>query len=313
MYPYSEDQVGKGDLKIPPEVLEKGPILECELQPGDVLYMPRGFVHEACCGDTSSSWHATCAVATHDWSWTKVYTAALTAALDADPCWRAAVPLGLGMVAGGTAADESDCEAKLAELAQVATQRVNVASLRRNFTEKLERHNHLQQQGINSFHTSLRDFTNWAANNRDSPSLDCGILDARLVTQDVKLRPCCSGLPCLGLQVQARRQNGQGKGCGKGAGKGARGGQLFVREGLVRAVTAVLQDLETCEEHGRCVSDFGRAPATAAAPGRGADAAEPLQSQSGLFDDLARVCLARVCVYTGSAAVVEPAAEGPPC
>lgn len=67
-YPYPHEQVGKGGLPIPPQVLNGPLCINATLLPGDVLYMPRGFVHEARSPSNEPSFHITIALATHDWS-----------------------------------------------------------------------------------------------------------------------------------------------------------------------------------------------------------------------------------------------------
>jgi len=67
-YPYPEEQVGKGGLSVPPEVLQGPVLINKTLQPGDVLYMPRGYVHRARCSSGAPSFHVTVALATHDWT-----------------------------------------------------------------------------------------------------------------------------------------------------------------------------------------------------------------------------------------------------
>ena len=66
-YPYPHEQVGKGDLQVPPHVVEGGTSLSTTLQAGDVLYIPRGHCHHAKCTD-DLSFHVTIAVATFDWT-----------------------------------------------------------------------------------------------------------------------------------------------------------------------------------------------------------------------------------------------------
>jgi hypothetical protein len=91
LYPYPHEQVGKDvQLPVPEEVLQGPVLMERTLHPGDVLYMPRGYVHEARCtrGTTGTStsrsssssssvnvdpccdgsFHITIAIATHDWT-----------------------------------------------------------------------------------------------------------------------------------------------------------------------------------------------------------------------------------------------------
>jgi hypothetical protein len=66
-YPYQNEQVGKAGLPVPPPVFEKV-LVERTLRPGDALYMPRGYVHEARAREDALSFHITVALATHDWS-----------------------------------------------------------------------------------------------------------------------------------------------------------------------------------------------------------------------------------------------------
>ena len=61
-------------MEIPLSVLEGPCVVERVLKPGDVMYMPRGFVHEARTpamaspDDDTLSYHVTVALATHDWT-----------------------------------------------------------------------------------------------------------------------------------------------------------------------------------------------------------------------------------------------------
>lgn len=67
-YPSTNEQVGKNGLPIPTHILQKDPMYDITLRPGDVLYMPRGYVHEAATSMSEPSFHCTVALATHDWS-----------------------------------------------------------------------------------------------------------------------------------------------------------------------------------------------------------------------------------------------------
>jgi Cupin superfamily protein len=66
-HPYPHEQVGKDGFPVPPQVFDQV-LVERTLRPGDVLYMPRGYVHEACASSDSLSFHVTVALATHDWT-----------------------------------------------------------------------------------------------------------------------------------------------------------------------------------------------------------------------------------------------------
>jgi Cupin superfamily protein len=65
--PYSNEQVGKDGLVVPDDVLHGPVLIQTTLQPGDVLYLPRGYVHQATSGPMVSC-HVTVALATHDWT-----------------------------------------------------------------------------------------------------------------------------------------------------------------------------------------------------------------------------------------------------
>ncbi|KAL3908743.1 MAG: hypothetical protein SGARI_002928, partial [Bacillariaceae sp.] len=67
-YPYPHEQVGKRpEMPVPPQVLEGPTSISKTLSPGDVLYIPRGHVHQAFSSDDFSC-HITIAIATFDWT-----------------------------------------------------------------------------------------------------------------------------------------------------------------------------------------------------------------------------------------------------
>ena len=65
--PYSHEQLGKG-APIDSALLGP-PLLSAELEPGSVLYLPRGFVHEARATTGGCSLHVTLTVQTSDLNW----------------------------------------------------------------------------------------------------------------------------------------------------------------------------------------------------------------------------------------------------
>eukprot|EP00531_Pseudo-nitzschia_arenysensis_P004289 CAMPEP_0116155368 /NCGR_PEP_ID=MMETSP0329-20121206/22271_1 /TAXON_ID=697910 /ORGANISM="Pseudo-nitzschia arenysensis, Strain B593" /LENGTH=495 /DNA_ID=CAMNT_0003652399 /DNA_START=30 /DNA_END=1514 /DNA_ORIENTATION=+ len=74
-HPYPHQQVGKAGIPVPEAVTTGPKAFEGCLVPGDVLYLPRGMVHEADTTQTKSgepaadlSFHITVALATHDWT-----------------------------------------------------------------------------------------------------------------------------------------------------------------------------------------------------------------------------------------------------
>lgn len=123
-WPYSHEQAGK-DLPLG----RLGPIaIEATLERGHVLYIPRGFVHEAR-AESLSSVHATLALATHDWSWAAVAADAVKRALDRETVWRKALPFRVaendnafqdGLHYPTKLALEEDCDESLAKLREAA-------------------------------------------------------------------------------------------------------------------------------------------------------------------------------------------------
>ena len=73
-YPYTNEQVGKDGIPVPSDVLEGEMEICTTLQPGDVLYMPRGYVHQAHTCDDDMSFHITVAIATHDWTLARIFS-----------------------------------------------------------------------------------------------------------------------------------------------------------------------------------------------------------------------------------------------
>jgi ribosomal protein L16 Arg81 hydroxylase len=63
---YSEEMLGKDD-PVPPELISE-PIMSFDLLPGDILYIPRGFLHEATT-TTEPSLHITVTMPTSDYCW----------------------------------------------------------------------------------------------------------------------------------------------------------------------------------------------------------------------------------------------------
>ena len=114
--PGRDEQVGKGELPVPEELLaasaESLTRDDGLLREGAVRYIPRGFVHEAAAPARTGSLHATIALATADWSWASLVEDAGAAAgwgaaaasakrrelealpttLDQQRCWRRCAP-----------------------------------------------------------------------------------------------------------------------------------------------------------------------------------------------------------------------------
>jgi len=92
IYPYPHEQVGKQpNLPVPITTLNSTPLFETILKKGDVLYMPRGYVHEAKTNSDLPSYHATIALATHDWSLSCTITQLMRNHFDQIPDFRMAI------------------------------------------------------------------------------------------------------------------------------------------------------------------------------------------------------------------------------
>lgn len=95
-YPYPHEQVGKAGLDVPEAVTQGEVLIEVVLKPGDVLYMPRGYVHQARATKSEPSFHVTIALATHDWSLGGVLAAAANKIFTSVIELRKAVPREFG-------------------------------------------------------------------------------------------------------------------------------------------------------------------------------------------------------------------------
>ena len=94
--PYPSEQVGKNGLAVPKSILQSKPTFQDALHVGDVLYVPRGLVHEATTG-MEASLHLTVAVPTYDWTVSRAVCDTLQTLLDGpggrtENPWRRSVP-----------------------------------------------------------------------------------------------------------------------------------------------------------------------------------------------------------------------------
>jgi len=88
---------------------------EVELLPGDLLYLPRGFVHQAVTSDRPSL-HVT--VGVHVLTWSDLIAQALTAVTSRDPAFRDAVPRALSTGGPVTAEHERTLRSLIERLAE---------------------------------------------------------------------------------------------------------------------------------------------------------------------------------------------------
>lgn len=106
-FPYSHEQVGKNGIPVPSFVTDRisstetkasEVLIDCILNEGDVLYMPRGYVHEASTSDCDNepSFHATIAIMTSDWSYAKTVSEIVRKCLDKNAEYRKAIHVDFG-------------------------------------------------------------------------------------------------------------------------------------------------------------------------------------------------------------------------
>eukprot|EP00658_Telonema_sp_P-2_P039251 TRINITY_DN2807_c0_g1_i2.p1 TRINITY_DN2807_c0_g1~~TRINITY_DN2807_c0_g1_i2.p1 ORF type:complete len:374 (+),score=100.53 TRINITY_DN2807_c0_g1_i2:107-1228(+) len=70
--PYTHEMVGKtGPHRAVTDQMREKVVEEVELQAGDLLYLPRGMMHEARTGDGNLSLHLTLTCPSHDFTWAK--------------------------------------------------------------------------------------------------------------------------------------------------------------------------------------------------------------------------------------------------
>lgn len=274
--PYSEEQVGKNGLIVPDHIFRR-PMIEHEMQPGDVLYMPRGFVHEASCS-SNASWHVTLAVATHDWSWSKALTHVSRRALDseADARWRAAVPLSLGLEdAEARSADVEAAESEMAAALQDLQKAFSVPNLRKTMADKLRAHNMNQEKFITGFQNRLKQTASSSGTNIYW-----------------RLHPICLDT-CV---RRATKDEFTAEAVSRRSGKGRRG--LVARDEVAAAIIAALEDLRGRGTRGALVSELGSSCTD--------------QEAAAMCDELTKICLARLCVFNNSFRIASAARDPAP-
>lgn len=280
--PYSDEQVGKGDLDVPGGLLAQEPTMKIVLGPGDVLYMPRGFVHEAFCLEDTSSWHATLAVATHDWSWSKVLSSTVAHVLDheASAKWREAVPLNLGLGGGDFPSDES-IEGCLEEMFGYLRKELRASDLSDRFKDKVARHNRMQDNCFADFSTAVANFLNHC---RDEEEDVWPFFRRFFITFDTVVKKSTSeesenSLQRLGEAFLRSKGKGKGKGIPRFDG-------FIVRPEVVPVVQEALVELGRRSDAGCNASEL-RAKVLASV-------------DCPHFDELTALCFMRAGVTTGA-------------
>ena len=134
-FPYPHEQVGKQGLPVPTEILEGPTALLTTMRPGDVLYMPRGFVHEASCS-RQLSFHVTVALATHDWTLAGMMSMATEAILTRTLDYRKSIL--------PTLTDDSmnALQSKIDSAIKMIQDEVTAENVMTGLKKRLEQHNH---------------------------------------------------------------------------------------------------------------------------------------------------------------------------
>jgi ribosomal protein L16 Arg81 hydroxylase len=142
-YPYPHEQVGKSDLEVPDEVLQGPVLMKRIMRPGDVLYMPRGYVHEARALQSEPSFHVTIALATHDWTLAGLMSNATQKLLTTIVDYRMAVPRHVGMRdwMQVPVADKEGLQQHIQEAFELLQREITAKAIHDNLQHKYEQHN----------------------------------------------------------------------------------------------------------------------------------------------------------------------------
>jgi hypothetical protein len=187
--PYSDEQVGKDGLIVPDVVLH-GPILiETTLQPGDVLYLPRGYVHHATSMDQVSC-HGTVAMATHDWTLAGMLERAGRHVWRNHLSLRAALPREVG-VRPLTVDQKETLSQQIAAALELLHDELTVEAVENDLRQKFHRHNgraRVRRDAVLSMHAQHAS----TAHQHSLPAVmsmaPTGPVAARLVSLDSYLR-----------------------------------------------------------------------------------------------------------------------------
>ena len=170
-------------------VLEGPCVVERVLKPGDVMYMPRGFVHEARTpamaspDDDTLSYHVTVALATHDWTLAGLMTLATQHTMSRIIDYRKALPRTLG-----THNQAPSDMAKLQDMIDNAfdslRRQVTVDRVINNLEYKYENHN----QGVMPLRRQCMRRQEQQRHEQRGDTVVVGRRASRFVTLDTKLR-----------------------------------------------------------------------------------------------------------------------------
>jgi ribosomal protein L16 Arg81 hydroxylase len=166
-FPYPHEQVGKQGVEVPNEVLTGPVAVSTTLRPGDVLYMPRGFVHQANCSDCLS-FHVTVALATHDWSLAGIMSMATKTILTRSVDYRKSV------LPVFTDSDVKGLQDQIDTAMSMIREEVTAENLLRSLKDRLEQHN----QRAFPLRMKLIHEARFPSNDQPAPAGNTGALAA---------------------------------------------------------------------------------------------------------------------------------------
>mmetsp|Transcript_67410 Transcript_67410/g.186820 ORF Transcript_67410/g.186820 Transcript_67410/m.186820 type:complete len:432 (+) Transcript_67410:50-1345(+) len=149
LLPYTEEMLGK-ESPVPDELVGEA-IMEFTMEPHDVLYIPRGFLHEAATGEDEPSLHITVTIPTSDYCWgvqlmkhlmTKVHTRDLPQPLR--PLCGAS--LSAAGKAGPAALSDEELDAQLKVVVQTWLSELTADSVLDAFDQRMARTNEGQER-----------------------------------------------------------------------------------------------------------------------------------------------------------------------
>ena len=143
--PYTHEMVGKtGPERAVTQEMKSHKIEDVLLKPGDLLYLPRGLMHEARTEGSDLSLHLTLTVPSHDFTWAKFGAHAITELLmEETGSLRSMVRA--DTLVGGAPGDEQE-RAILDQILEVARAKLSLEGAQHYFAKKIAGHNKAQER-----------------------------------------------------------------------------------------------------------------------------------------------------------------------
>jgi len=144
LLPYKDEMRGKPNTSALSYEELGAPLLDMLLEPGDLLYMPRGYPHEAWPPKGEMSLHLTLTVPTHAYSMGKIVEAAIEDVLSENVDFRDAIPVQDVMwPQTRTPEAEPQFESRLAELVSRVSLQSSLSKFLARFNWFVDKSNHL--------------------------------------------------------------------------------------------------------------------------------------------------------------------------